>query len=83
LVVIRSADAQTLVQKLAQAWLHCLVSWKRLRISFHAYRNEADVDAVFSALAANVNLVERRTSADDAGLLDECEVIDDVLRQNL
>jgi selenocysteine lyase/cysteine desulfurase len=30
-----------------------------LRVSFHAYNNESDVDAVIGALLANADLLER------------------------
>jgi selenocysteine lyase/cysteine desulfurase len=59
LVVVQSVDAPALVARLAT---HGLVASSRgngLRVSFHAYNNEADVDAVVTALEAESRLLER------------------------
>lgn len=59
LVVLRSTDAAALVGRLAT---HGVIASSRgtgLRVSFHAYNNEQDVDAVLGALDAETALVCR------------------------
>jgi selenocysteine lyase/cysteine desulfurase len=50
LVVLRVADAPGLVRQLEQRGILASSRGNGLRISFHAYNNEDDVDAVLSAL---------------------------------
>ncbi len=59
LVVVESLDAQALVARLALRDLVVSARGNGLRISFHAYNNESDVDAVVAALEANADLFER------------------------
>jgi selenocysteine lyase/cysteine desulfurase len=58
LVVVQSVDAPALVACLAKRDIVASARGNGLRISFHAYNSEADVDAVMAALEANANLVE-------------------------
>ena len=60
LVVVRSTDAATLVQRLADRAIVVSARATGLRVSFHAYNNEQDVDAVLEALDADAALVCRR-----------------------
>jgi selenocysteine lyase/cysteine desulfurase len=57
LVVVQSVDAPALVAILAQQGIVTSARGNGLRVSFHAYNNEADVDTVVAALEANANLV--------------------------
>jgi selenocysteine lyase/cysteine desulfurase len=50
LAVIRSPDAAALVQRLADRGIVVSARGQGLRVSFHAYNNEQDVDAVLAAL---------------------------------
>ena len=50
LVVIRVADAAALVERLAARGIIASSRGNGLRVSFHAYNHEADVDAVLAAL---------------------------------
>jgi selenocysteine lyase/cysteine desulfurase len=59
LVVVQSVDAPALVARLAVQGIVASARGNGLRISFHAYNNEADVDAVMAALEANADLLER------------------------
>jgi selenocysteine lyase/cysteine desulfurase len=59
LVVVQSLDAATLVARLAERDIVASSRGNGLRISFHAYNNDADVDAVMAALEANADLLER------------------------
>lgn len=62
LVVLRSTDAAALVGRLAT---HGVIASSRgtgLRVSFHAYNNEQDVDAVLAALDAEESLIVRLIS---------------------
>jgi selenocysteine lyase/cysteine desulfurase len=59
LVVIRSTDAPSLVAKLAGHGIIASYRGDGLRVSFHAYNNEEDVDAVLSALKQHAALVKR------------------------
>jgi len=62
LVVVQSLDAPALVAKLAARGIIASCRGNGLRVSFHAYNNEADVDAVIGALLAESSLLERATS---------------------
>ena len=53
LVVVQSVDAPALVERLAGQGVIASARGNGLRISFHAYNNEADVDAVVAALKVN------------------------------
>ena len=57
LVVVRSADAATLVRRLEGRGIIASARGTGLRVSFHAYNTEQDVDAVLEALAAEEALV--------------------------
>jgi selenocysteine lyase/cysteine desulfurase len=57
LVVIQSSDAPALVSRLAARGIVASCRGNGLRVSFHAYNNEADVDAVVGALEAESALL--------------------------
>jgi selenocysteine lyase/cysteine desulfurase len=59
LVVVQSVDAPALVQRLAGRGIIASCRGDGLRIAFHAYNNDADVDAVMRALTAEAALLER------------------------
>ena len=59
LVVVQCLDAAALVERLAGRGIVASSRGNGLRVSFHAYNNESDVDAVIAALTANADLVER------------------------
>jgi selenocysteine lyase/cysteine desulfurase len=59
LVVVQSVDAAQLVARLAERGIIASSRGNGLRISFHAYNNDSDVDAVIAALEANAGLLER------------------------
>lgn len=60
LVVVRSTDAATLVRRLENRGIVSSARGTGLRVSFHAYNNEHDVDVVLDALDAEDALVCRR-----------------------
>jgi len=62
LVVVQSVDATALVSKLAARGVIASCRGNGLRVSFHAYNNDADVDAVIGALTAESSLLERATA---------------------
>jgi len=64
LVVLRSLDAPALVARLAARGILASCRADGLRVSFHAYNNEADVDAVVEALAAESSLLARAEPRD-------------------
>jgi selenocysteine lyase/cysteine desulfurase len=57
LVVVRSRDAQALVTRLGQRGIVASARGTGLRVSFHAYNTEEDVEAVLAALDAEAALV--------------------------
>jgi selenocysteine lyase/cysteine desulfurase len=59
LVVVQSVDAPLLVSRLAARGIVASCRGNGLRVSFHAYNNEGDVDAVVTALEAESALLER------------------------
>lgn len=59
LVVVQSLDAPALVSRLASHGIVASCRGNGLRVSFHAYNNEADVDTVLSALETESALLER------------------------
>ena len=59
LVVVRSTDAATLVRRLEHRGIIASARGTGLRVSFHAYNNDEDVDAVLEALNAEATLVCR------------------------
>jgi len=59
LVVVQCTDAAAVVAKLADRGIVASSRGNGLRVSFHAYNNEADVDAVMEALEAEAALLER------------------------
>jgi selenocysteine lyase/cysteine desulfurase len=59
LVVVQSVDGPALVQKLAGRGIIASCRGNGLRVSFHAYNTDGDVDAVITALAAESTLLER------------------------
>jgi selenocysteine lyase/cysteine desulfurase len=62
LVVVQSIDGLALVSRLAARGIVASCRGNGLRVSFHAYNNEADVDAVVTALEAESALLERATT---------------------
>ena len=68
LVVVQSADAPALVARLAARGIIASCRGNGLRVSFHAYNNESDVDAVVSALEAEAPLLERAPAGTVRGL---------------
>jgi selenocysteine lyase/cysteine desulfurase len=60
LVVVESLDASRLVARLAARGIVASCRGNGLRVSFHAYNNDADVDAVIGALEAESMLLARR-----------------------
>ena len=63
LVVVQSLDAPAMVSRLAARGIIASCRGNGLRVSFHAYNNEADVDAVVAALEAESALLERAAVA--------------------
>jgi selenocysteine lyase/cysteine desulfurase len=63
LVVIQSVDGPALVQKLAARGIIASCRGNGLRVAFHAYNTDADIDAVLGALLAESSLLERATFA--------------------
>jgi selenocysteine lyase/cysteine desulfurase len=57
LVVVQSVDAPELVERLAARGIVASCRGNGLRVAFHAYNNDADVDAVLAALQAEAALV--------------------------
>ena len=63
LVVVQSVDAPALVARLAARGIVASCRGNGLRVSFHAYNNEDDVDAVVEALQAESALLVSRPAA--------------------
>jgi len=59
LVVVESVDGPELVSKLATRGIVASCRGNGLRVSFHAYNTDADVDEVVNALAAESRWLER------------------------
>ena len=59
LVVVRSTDAATMVRRLEDRGIIASARGTGLRVSFHAYNNDEDVDAVLEALDAEQALICR------------------------
>ena len=57
LVVVRSGDAGTLVRRLEASGIVASARGTGLRVSFHAYNADEDVDAVLAALETEAALV--------------------------
>ena len=66
LVVLRSLDAPALVARLASRGILASCRADGLRVSFHAYNDDSDVDAVVDALAAESALLARVEPRDRA-----------------
>jgi selenocysteine lyase/cysteine desulfurase len=62
LVVVQSIDAPALVTRLAARGIIASCRGNGLRVAFHGYNNEADVDAVMSALVAESACLARATA---------------------
>ena len=60
LVVVQSVDGPALVERLAARGIVASCRGHGLRVAFHAYNDDGDVDAVVSALSAESALLERR-----------------------
>jgi selenocysteine lyase/cysteine desulfurase len=60
LAVVQCTDAPALVTRLAERGIIASSRGSGLRVSFHAYNDEGDVDAVLAALEAEAALLERR-----------------------
>jgi selenocysteine lyase/cysteine desulfurase len=63
LVVVQSADGPALVSKLAARGIVASCRSNGLRIAFHAYNTESDVDEVIRALLAESALFERAAAS--------------------
>ena len=61
LVVVRSTDAAEIVRRLAARGVIASSRGTGLRVSFHAYNNDDDVDAVLAAVNAEDGLIARAT----------------------
>jgi len=59
LVVVQSVDGPALVQRLAARGIVASARGNGLRVAFHAYNTDADVDAVIHALEAEAALLVR------------------------
>lgn len=59
LVVVRATDAQALATRLSAHGVIASARGSGLRLSFHAYNNDADVDAVLAALDAERALLAK------------------------
>jgi selenocysteine lyase/cysteine desulfurase len=59
LVVVQSLDGPQLVARLSARGIVASCRGNGLRVAFHAYNTDADVDAVIDALAAESELLER------------------------
>ncbi|MGE0360822.1 MAG: aminotransferase class V-fold PLP-dependent enzyme [Vicinamibacterales bacterium] len=59
LVVVRATDAAALAARLAARGIIASARGTGLRVSFHAYNDDGDVDAVLAALEAEAGLVVR------------------------
>ena len=66
LVVVQSTDGPALVQRLAARGIVASCRGDGLRVSFHAYNTDDDVDTVIAALVAESDLLERVTAASSA-----------------
>ena len=62
LVVVESPDAPALVSRLATRDIVASCRGNGLRVSFHAYNNESDVDAVIAGLEAESRLLIRHAA---------------------
>ena len=62
LVVVESLDAPALVSRLAARGIIASSRGNGLRVSFHAYNNEADLAAVAEALVDEASLLVRRST---------------------
>src|SRR5262245_7620940 len=63
LVVVESLDAPQMVSRLAARGIVASCRGNGLRVSFHAYNNEEDVDAVVAALEAESALLVRHAAS--------------------
>jgi selenocysteine lyase/cysteine desulfurase len=63
LVVLESTDSVALVANLAERGIITSARGPGLRVSFHAYNNDADIDAVMGALEKESHLLVRRPMA--------------------
>jgi selenocysteine lyase/cysteine desulfurase len=61
LVVVQSVDGPAIVEKLGARGIIASCRGNGLRIAFHAYNTDEDVDAVMDALVAESTLLERAT----------------------
>jgi selenocysteine lyase/cysteine desulfurase len=63
LVVVQSVDGPTLVSKLAARGIIASCRDNGVRVAFHAYNTEADIDAVLSGLSAESPLLQRASAS--------------------
>jgi len=63
LVVVESVDGPTLVSKLAARGIIASCRDHGLRIAFHAYNTEADIDVVLRGLSAEYPLLQRASAS--------------------
>jgi len=62
LVVVQSTDGPALVAKLAARGIIASCRGNGLRVAFHAYNDDADLDAVIEGLVAESALLEKRAA---------------------
>lgn len=67
LVVVQSADAPALVGRLAARGIIASCRGNGLRVAFHAYNTDGDVEAVMKALTAESSLLERASASVTSG----------------
>ena len=70
LVVVESLDGPALVARLAARGIVASCRGNGLRVSFHAYNDESDVDAVIRALDSESTLLARGVARAAAGRID-------------
>ncbi len=66
-MVVQSVDGPALVEKLAGRGIVASCRGNGLRVAFHAYNSESDVDEVIRALVAESALLERAPATARAG----------------
>jgi len=67
LCVLQCKDAPTLVQKLAASGIVCSNRHDGLRVSFHVYNTQSDVESVLEVLERNLDLLATRATPVSAG----------------
>jgi cysteine desulfurase/selenocysteine lyase len=67
LCVLQSKDAPALVQKLAASGIVCSNRRDGLRLSFHVYNTQSDVESVLEVLERNLDLLATGATPVSAG----------------